>query len=206
MPIILHAKINFSEKFLADIENAYGDYARKRLQGWQTMLEENQGQSDLESLEAVILFFNLLQFKSDISHWALNDYWATPIEFLVSGAGDCEDFSIAKYFSLLELGVPDEKLLITYVKAIDINQAHMVLTYYESPQSVPLVLDNLVGEILPASKRDDLVPVYSFNGSGLWQAKQRGIGRQIGEPGEMKNWADLKDRMKSGTINKFKKS
>lgn len=200
----LFADISFDESFLAKIEQEYGDYARKRLQGWQKLIEDNQGKSEQEVLEAVNRYFNLQQFISDIAHWGQSDYWATPLEFLVSGGGDCEDFSIAKYFTLRELGVADEKLLITYVKAIDINQAHMVLTYYETPESEPAVLDNLVSDILPASKRGDLVPVYSFNGAGLWQAKQRGLGNKIGKPGEMKRWSDLQERMEKGKINKFR--
>lgn len=202
-PLCLYGKIEFNAEFLDKIESQYGEYARKRLQGWQSLVEENQGKSEQEVLKAVNTYFNLQQFQSDISHWGQTDYWATPLEFLVSGGGDCEDFSIAKYYTLLELGVPDKKLLITYVKAIDINQAHMVLTYFETPESEPAILDNLVGDILPASKRSDLVPVYSFNGSGLWQAKQRGLGNKIGKPTELKRWSGLQDRMDDGIINKF---
>jgi len=132
-----------------------------------------------EKLEIVNNHFNIMRFLSDARLWRKEDYWATPLEFLVAGAGDCEDFSIAKYFTLLELNVPQEKLLITYVKAIHFNQAHMVLTYYEKPTSIPVVLDNLIGEIKPATKRKDLIPVYSFNGKGLGQAKQRGKGRKL---------------------------
>lgn len=71
----------------------------------------------------------------------------------------------------------------------------MVLTYYEKPDQVPLVLDNLIPEILPASKRKDLVPVYSFNGSGLWLAKSRGKGEKVGSSGRLKRWQDLLRRM-----------
>ncbi len=55
-----------------------------------------------------------------------------PLEFLGSNAGDCEDFTIAKYFSLLELGVSDKKLRLVYVKTIELNQFHMVLAYYST--------------------------------------------------------------------------
>jgi len=141
-------------------------------------------------------FFNQLRFTSDIKLWGKNDYWATPIEAMGKGAGDCEDYSIAKYFTLRELGVPDSKMRIMYVKALKLNQAHMVLTYYSKPGAVPLVLDNLNKRILPASRRTDLAPVYSFNGDGLWLAKSRDRGLRVGTSKRINLWQDLKARMK----------
>ncbi|WP_197479414.1 transglutaminase-like cysteine peptidase, partial [Oleiphilus sp. HI0132] len=81
--------------------------------------------------------------------------WATPLEFLATNAGDCEDFSIAKYFTLREMGIPDDMIKITYVKALELNQAHMVLAYYPTPDAEPLILDNLINEIKPAGQRTD---------------------------------------------------
>src|SRR3546814_5193816 len=88
--------------------------------------------------------------------------------------------SSAKCVTLLELGVPESRLQITYGKALRLNQAHMVLAYYANPAADPLVLDNLVPDILPGSSRDDLVPVYSFNGQGLWISRARGRGKRVG--------------------------
>ena len=62
------------------------------------------------------------------------------------------------------MGVQIERLRITYVKSERRNQAHMVLAYYEDPTKEPLILDNLTSKILPATKRPDLTPVFSFNG------------------------------------------
>jgi len=195
--------IEFDEAFLNKIQAKYGANAKKRLMGWQKLIENNQDKTEKEKLEIVNNHFNIMRFLSDARLWRKEDYWATPLEFLVAGAGDCEDFSIAKYFTLLELNVPQEKLLITYVKAIHFNQAHMVLTYYEKPTSIPVVLDNLIGEIKPATKRKDLIPVYSFNGKGLGQAKQRGKGRKLGKSSAVKSWTDLETRMKEGEISQF---
>ncbi len=198
------SKIKFTNDYLDSIEQEYGDYAKRRLVSWVKLMDEAKDLSEDEKLKQVNAFFNMLTFRSDISHWGDKDYWATPLELLVSGAGDCEDYSIAKYFTLLQLGVADERMLITYVKAVEINEAHMVLTYYEKPSAIPLVLDNLIGEIKTADKRPDLVPVYSFNGTGLWQAKQRGLGRKIGESDDLKRWSDLEERMNKGIIRKFR--
>lgn len=200
--------VEFSQAYLDEIGKTYGEYPKRRLISWQKLSTENKNLDEKKKLEVVNTFFNLLQYEKDIIHWGTEDHWATPLEFVVSGAGDCEDFAVAKYFTLLELGVPDEKLLLMYVKLNEnssvYSQAHMVLTYYDTPQSVPLVLDNVNKEILPADKRPDLKPIYGFNGSGLWQAKELGKGNKIGQANDLKRWVDLEERIKSGKISKWK--
>ncbi|WP_461538722.1 transglutaminase-like cysteine peptidase [Spongorhabdus nitratireducens] len=175
----------------------YGERAATRLLGWDDFMRQqsSQQQDDMAYLESVNNYFNDMRFVSDRQLWGTEDYWATPVEFLSRGAGDCEDFSIAKYFTLRQLGIADERLRITYVKALNLNQAHMVLTYFPEGSSVPLVLDNLIGDIRPATERSDLAPVYNFNGDGLWLAKQRGHGKRVGEANRLSLWMALRERL-----------
>jgi len=188
------------EKVLSYIEQKYGMPARSRLESWDSLMRINRNIPESEKLSRVNDFFNQLRFISDDNHWQKKDYWATPIEFLSTNGGDCEDFALAKYFTLRELGVSDKKLRLTYVKAIRLNQAHMVLSYFETPSSEPFLLDNLDTEIRLASKRRDLVPVYSFNGKGLWLAKEREQGRLVGKSSRIGRWTDIIERMQG--INK----
>lgn len=160
---------------------------------WRQMLAEGQNKPDAEKLRRVNDFFNRrIAFDDDISIWGQSDYWATPMETLGSGRADCEDFSIAKYYSLLNLGIPVAKLRLVYVRALlqgpsgPLQQAHMVLAYYTSPSAEPLVLDNLVSDIRPASRRTDLTPIFSFNSAGLWQ----GTGNQSSKS-SLSRWQDL---------------
>ena len=194
---IVSASGNFTldASILNAAEKKYGADARKRLVAWQQFIREDTSRTDIEKLEKVNKFFNQINFVSDGLHWGKKDYWATPIEFLASDGGDCEDFALAKYFTLKMIGVTEEKLNITYVKAWKLNQSHMVVTYYKKPGAEPLVLDNLVNTIEPATKRTDLLPVYSFNGSGLWLAKERGRGNLVGTSDRLKLWNDLLERM-----------
>lgn len=180
---------------LAAIERKYGSEARLRLQRLAEIITQSRGQLESDKLRLVNEFFNLLRFVPDIKEWGVEDYWASPLEFVSRNAGDCEDFALAKYFTLLALDVPGEKMRLTYVNALDLGQAHMVLAYYASPADEPLVLDNLTAEILPASARTDLVPVYSFNGVGLWLAKERGQGRFAGSSDQLSRWVELNQRM-----------
>ncbi|MEE9336988.1 MAG: transglutaminase-like cysteine peptidase [Methylococcaceae bacterium] len=195
------ATIEISEALLLKIQNKYGKEAPLRVKQWQLLMQTAKGLSDQEKLKKVNDFFNYrIKFVDDLRLWNVADYWATPLEFLARGQGDCEDYSIAKYFTLKELGVSEKKMRITYVKALELNQAHMVLTYYSSPRAVPLVLDNLIPEIKLASKRTDLLPVYSFNGLGLWLAKTRGSGKRVGNADKLNLWTELTQRMLNNTF------
>lgn len=191
-------EFSLSSDAIAKISEQHGEYAGRRIMFWQDLINTGMHLSEAEKLERVNNFFNELKFVSDIDHWNKEDYWATPLQTLVTNGGDCEDFSIAKYFTLREMGVPDESMRLTYVKALELNQAHMVLTYYPTSESEPLILDNLVAEIKPSDERDDLLPVYSFNGDGLWLAKSRlGEAKHVGRADRLGPWRDLIARINS---------
>jgi predicted transglutaminase-like cysteine proteinase len=163
------------------------------------MLGEGRSGTEMERLRRVNDFFNhRIAFDDDMSVWGQSDYWATPAELIGQGRGDCEDFSIAKYYSLIELGVSVSKLRLVYVKAVQtgpggsFQQAHMVLAYYATPNADPLVLDNLNSQILSASRRSDLAPIFSFNSAGLWQ----GTGNQSSKS-NLSRWQDLLARART---------
>jgi len=201
-PVFTGENFSIGKEILEASEATYGRDARRRLVLWQNMITEDNSVSDWEKIEKVNKFFNQMEFVNDVDHWGENDYWATPIEFLGSGGGDCEDFSLSKYFSLLAMGVSEKKLNLTYVKALKLDQHHMVLTYFSKPGVEPLVLDNLIDTILPASQRMDLLPIYSFNGSGLWLSKQRGRGEFVGSSNRLKRWQDLLEKMPKEMMNR----
>lgn len=187
----------FTEDFLDYIKGEYGGRARGTMEKWEELVHETRGKPEQEKLEAVNLFFNRhIWFTDDISHWGTEDYWATPMETMATLAGDCEDFVIAKYFTLREVGVADERMRLTYVRSTRVDQAHMVLSYYPTPDAEPLILDNLTDYIEPASRRRDLTPVYSFNGRSLWRAKEFGKGREVGSAGSVNLWTKVIKRMR----------
>jgi len=199
---VLAENSGLDDKLLGQIEQVYGAAGRERVVRWDVLAHAQQGATTAEKLELVNRFFNELHFVSDRAHWGQEDYWATPIEFLGSNAGDCEDFVVAKYFTLKEMGVPIERMNLTYVKALKLNQAHMVLTYFETPDAEPLVLDNLINVIRPASQRNDILPVYSFNGDNLWLAKERGRGQLVGKSSRLSRWTELVGRMAGNGMKK----
>lgn len=183
------------EQTLRWADGRYGAVGRNRLLEWQKFLQ-TQEKEDMAKLTMVNRFINAFTFIDDFFHWEQEDYWATPIEFIASGGGDCEDFAIAKYFSLITLGVSSEKLALHYVVSLSLNQSHLVLAYYPAPGGEPLILDNLVETIKPSSQRPDLAPVYSFNASVLWEAKHMGRGKVLGDSRRIRQWREFMVRMK----------
>ena len=178
----------------------FGAEARTRLRGWQEFVrtvpaERRLPGNELELLGSVNALFNRLPFVTDQAHWGVEDYWATPAEALASNGADCEDFTIAKYFTLKELGVPIQRLRLTYVKAVQLNQAHMVLAYYAQPKAMPLILDNLIDEVKPASERPDLIPVYSFNDEDVLIVRPGQRDVSAGSASQIRLWRDLLDKL-----------
>ncbi|EEF79216.1 hypothetical protein MDMS009_1803 [Methylophaga thiooxydans DMS010] len=161
------------------------------MKAWKQLIDSGQNWSDMRRLKATNDFVNQFTFVDDIDHWQQEDYWATPLQTLVTRGGDCEDFSIAKYFTLTSMGMDEDKLRLTYVKALSLNQAHMVVSYYDNPKVTPLVLDNLNTQILPATQRDDLYPVYSFNGKGLWVNKKQQSDQFVDSSERISLWQKL---------------
>ncbi len=180
------------------MQSRYGAKGAQALRQWLDMLQQQAGKPLQQQLPAVNQFWNRAVVQTEDSVlWSQPDYWATPVETLGRGAGDCEDYVIGKYFSLLRLGVAEENLRLIYVRArmggVGSTQsiAHMVLGHYATPTAEPLVLDSMLDPILPSSQRRDLTPVFSFNAQGVYVA-----GAQPSPVERITRWSDLLARMR----------
>jgi len=198
---LLWSQIQADDYVLAMLEKVrqrYGEEAYQNVMRMNEMFAQVAGASEMAKVHMVNDFTNQhVLFVDDITLWGVEDYWASPLETFGKGAGDCEDFSIAKYTLLKKLGVSQDKLRLTYVRARMPSgsiRPHMVLTYYATPNSDPLVLDNLNFELLPASKRGDLSPVFSFNDKGLFVANNPNM--RAGSPSNISKWRDVLTRMR----------
>ena len=185
--------LNESElhKRIADV---YGERAVLRVKSFARIMSPRVGISEQQKLTLVNNYFNNLTYSEDNFLWGQSDYWANPLEFIGARGGDCEDYSISKYYALMELGVDEKKLRMAYVKAIKYNQFHMVVLYYTTPKSDPLVLDNIKATIYTGSQRTDLLPVYSFNAKSLWIMKSRKEGTFSGSSERLSKWKDFQTR------------
>ncbi len=190
---------NDTQKMKRVMEQRFGNDGVALLERWQRLIADSNQQSPQQQIESVNQFFNQnLTYLEDIALWKKSDYWATPLETLGRRAGDCEDYTIAKYLTLLRMGIPSEHLRLIYVRAqvgglhSKVFQAHMVLGYYPQPDAVPLIMDSLVDTLEPANLRPDLHPVFSFNSEGLWV----GTRRTDADPtARLSRWRDLLARV-----------
>lgn len=198
--VVSHSAANLDAVQAAFVQR-WGAAVLPKFDNWRKLVNSLLESSDSERIKRVNAFVNQqVQFGDDTVIWGQTDYWATPVETLGRAAGDCEDFSIAKYFTLIQAGVQPDKLRLIYVRAktgtSDATQAHMVLAYYTTPDAEPLVMDNLIGDIRPASRRPDLVPVFSFNSAGVFTGVTGG-GPAAGGTGRLSRWEDLLRRAKA---------
>lgn len=167
----------------------YGVPSKKRfLSAYKNLIKGLKNKTEAQKLIAVNQWYNLIKYKSDKKVYKKNDYWATLYEFVGRGMGDCEDYTIAKYYTLKELGINPKKMKFTYV--IYKNKrgkkiSHMVLAYLKVPKPKSkrdiLILDNTNGKILPASKRKDIVKVMRMiNGdTGAKSKKWKKLSKEM---------------------------
>lgn len=168
---------SISKQQYIEIEKEYDIYAQRRVEALLYMMNSSKKSTEKEKLVIVNSFFNKTPYASDPKVWKVPDYWASRMEFIGKDMGDCEDYVIAKYFTLKELGVDTSKMYITYCMSMRYNVPHLVLSYYETPSSIPLILDNYNQRIFSANRRKDIVPIYSFKGEELLNVKQAKLGQ-----------------------------
>ncbi|MCB9096433.1 MAG: transglutaminase-like cysteine peptidase [Aliarcobacter sp.] len=157
-------EFELNQKDLAYINNSpKKSFILNRLEKYQSLKTKVKDYELIRKLSHVNSFINKILPAHDISTTSSIDYWATPKEFLLQGHGDCEDYAIAKYFTLLELGIKKENLYFAVVNVKGQRDAHMVLLYVEDKKSSPLVLDNLSSKVIALTKRPKLIPKFAFN-------------------------------------------
>lgn len=132
---------------------------------WQKIIHEAQAQSGLEKLKTVNAFFNRWPYRLDIDVYGVSEYWATPNEFLRL-SGDCEDYSITKYYALRSLGVPADRMRIVMLLDTIRGIAHAVLAVRQGDETY--VLDNLSDLVLPHRRYEHYKPQYSVNEQFRW--------------------------------------
>lgn len=125
-------------------------------------------------LKAINNYINTINSLDDNPYDAMVDIWSTRAEFLAKGGGDCEDYSIAKYYSLKDLGTSHNDMCLIVVKEKYSGFDHMVLGVWTKANRPPLVLDNLSFKVLPLDKRVDLAPSYCMNENGYFKIDKNG--------------------------------
>lgn len=132
---------------------------------WTSWKDSLEKMSPFEQVKAVNSFWNKWPYRQDKDVYGKEDYWAAPYLF-IKNSGDCEDYCIAKYFTLRELGFVPEQLRIVIVMEKIRNIAHAVLVVYINNDAY--ILDNLTSSVLSHSKSRNYAPQYSLNEDFRW--------------------------------------
>jgi len=132
---------------------------------WLAFLDSVETDGLSEQIIQVNRYVNETPYMQDVANWGESDHWAAPAEFFAKG-GDCEDYAIAKYFSLRKLGVPPEQLRIVVLRDQRRRQTHAVLAVTWEDRT--LVLDNLRNRIVPWRELHHYLAIYSLNERSAW--------------------------------------
>lgn len=145
-------------------------FANNINENYLNFLNTTSNLTDLKKIEEVNKYFNKYKYTSDIEQFEKKDYWMSLNEFLVYKKGDCEDFAIAKYFTLKKLGLDINKLNIVYgyIKTKENDMMpHMLLTYNDKNDIY--ILDNYNKNFRRYNKKiENFKAVYSFNEKNLY--------------------------------------
>ena len=133
---------------------------------WELLLVELRDVSTEEKIREVNRFMNKHPYIEDIQNWGVGDYWAILYEFLTRN-GDCEDYALAKYFTLKRLGVSDGDMRIVVLKDNNLGVMHAVLAVYQD--DTVYILDNQFSSVVEHTKILHYQPIYSINQRGWWR-------------------------------------
>ncbi|SMF63088.1 transglutaminase-like cysteine proteinase BTLCP [Tistlia consotensis] len=145
-----------------------GLFSRCDLADWQEFLDGEKGREPMRQLDAVNRYMNEHRYIIDPVNWGVDDYWATPLQFLHKD-GDCEDYAIAKFMSLRALGWPDDALRIVVVNDLNLRVQHAILVVSLGGEAY--VLDNQSPSVMRADRIRHYRPVYSVNEEAWWLHK-----------------------------------
>ena len=129
------------------------------------MIRGNRGERQIDQLKTVNHFINQWRYRADNHNYKQSDYWASPAEFF-SRSGDCEDYAIAKYVTLRQMGFSANQLRLVVVKDLNQNLAHAVLAAYVDGEV--FILDNVNGRVRPQAEVTEYAPYYSVNEQARW--------------------------------------
>ena len=177
--ILANSYPHFTTNDFLKIEKESGRISKNRAMDYQRKVALVRTYNKEKQLNVVNHYLNQLLPQYDDIVQKQEDYWASPKEFLITGYGDCEDYVIIKYFTLLKLGFDKNKLFLTTVFEQHQGGYHMVLSYFRDKGKSPLILDNLSFRVLDLNTRIDIKPDTFINHSGVYKIDKKNRLKKI---------------------------
>jgi predicted transglutaminase-like cysteine proteinase len=142
-----------------------GETLHCRTEEWTSFIASLKGKDRRAQLEAVNRYINRSPYITDLANWGVNDFWETLGEFIAKD-GDCEDYAIAKYYSLKELGFDPSEMRIVILEDENLHVSHAVLAVFLNGQA--LILDNQLPDVVRDTSIVNYRPIYSINEQAWW--------------------------------------
>lgn len=133
---------------------------------WEEFISHAESLGREAQIYAVNAEMNRSPYITDLVNWGMEDYWETPLQFL-DRSGDCEDYAIAKYMTLRELGFSPEEMRIVILKDSNINLMHAILVVSHNGRA--LVLDNYIPQVTESTRIRHYHPIYAINENRWWR-------------------------------------
>lgn len=159
-PFVMFSKEFISKDDISIMEKKYGEVAAQRLKNWNSVMKNALHQDELIKVRNINAYFNQFRYRKDKYNWKEVEYWASFFEFVGKGRGDCDDYALAKYYSLRKLGVPAHRLRLITGKFY--KYGHLTLGYYKNPKD-PYLLDNNKRYLGKLNKTYQFKPETYFN-------------------------------------------
>ncbi len=138
-----------------------------RVVAWQEFLDSIRDKSKDEQIAAVNDYVNALPYITDMDNYGVEDHWATVEDFLEHNGGDCEDYALAKYFSLIELGFTPDQMRLVILYDADKNADHAVLAMTHNDKIE--ILDNQYSSVRDAQTISNYKPIYAISQEQWWR-------------------------------------
>jgi predicted transglutaminase-like cysteine proteinase len=155
----------FKERALETAPCTESLFERCNMKRWQAFLHKVKKSGRMAQLDAVNRYMNRAAYITDPVNYGVPDYWATPRQFFQKD-GDCEDYAIAKYMSLRELGWPVDALRIVVLLDENLKLPHAVLVVRMDGRTY--VLDNQIEQVVTDDRIHHYRPIYSINEKAWW--------------------------------------
>ena len=111
-----------------------------------------------------------IRYVSDMTQWGVPDRWSAPLDTnnkgsFDTGLGDCEEFAIAKYVALREVGVAAKDLRIVMLRNVSTSEGHAMLLARNDGHW--LMLDNNHMTLLDDATLSRAIPLFSIDQHGV---------------------------------------
>lgn len=135
--------------------------------GWVRLFQDAKDLRGAQRMQWVNERANLLiRHVADQTLYGEADHWANLRETVAAGAGDCEDFAIAKMWLLAATGIPLSDMQLVVLRDTARGVDHAVLAVHEGGETY--ILDSAVDGVRRAETIHHYRPVYTVSAAGSW--------------------------------------